>query len=443
MKVTIEKMMMFLVGFCLLVLVPMPVFGKNLNGIENQLIEVIEQETGRALDLLEKSVEINSGTMNFGGVRAVGALFRAELDLLGFETEWLDGTAFNRAGHLVGRWGSSGPRVLLIGHLDTVFASDSSFQAYERIDARHASGPGTTDMKGGNVVMIQALRALKGTGVLDQISLWVVMTGDEEKRGTPLDLAVAPLIEAARWADIALGFEDGDGNPETAVIARRSSSSWRLTVSGKAAHSSQIFRADLGSGAIFETARILDQFRRQLSSEPYLTFNPGVIVGGTDTSLDAGTGRGTAFGKENVIARSTIVNGDMRVLSLPQLARARQKMQTIVDASLEHAEATISFRDSYPPMAPSDGNRKLLALFDAASKDLGHGPVSAVDPNRAGAADISFAAAHVEMALDGLGLMGDGGHTEQEIADLHTLASQAGKVALLLYRLAADQEGDH
>ena len=440
MKSTKQTMMVWALGVWLLTLAPVPVCGGEIDLIETQLLEAIELESDRAMNLLQRAVEINSGTMNFDGVQAVGDLFKAELEALNFDVRWFAGDAFDRAGHLLARRDREGPRLLLIGHLDTVFASDSSFQSFKRVGAHSASGPGITDMKGGNVILIQALRALQAVNVLDQLSIQVLMTGDEEKRGAPIALAVAPLIEAARWADIAIGFEDGDGDPKTAVIARRSSSSWRLTISGKAAHSSQIFRSDIGSGAIFEAARILDEFRRRLSSEPYLTFNPGVIVGGTDVTLESSSGRGAAFGKNNVIADSTIVTGDLRVLSIPQLEQAKQKMKAIVAAHLDHAEAEISFHDRYPPMAPTPGNQQLLAMFDAVSQDLGYGPVAAVDPNRAGAADISFAAIHVDMALDGLGLMGEGGHTERETADLRTLSSQTERVAVLLYRLAKQQQ---
>jgi glutamate carboxypeptidase len=442
-SLTIVRLKLFAFSLCLFVLLPAWAQDDSLTSIEQQLRVAISQESERALKLLEDTVEINSGTMNFDGVRAVGAVFAAEFDAIGFDTEWYDGSDFNRAGHLLASHGSSGPRLLLIGHLDTVFASDSPFQNFERVDPHSARGPGTTDMKGGNVIMIQALRALQAAGVLDQLAIRVVLTGDEEKRGTPINLAVAPLIEAAQWADVAIGFEDGDGDPKTAVISRRGSTSWQLTVSGKPAHSSQVFRSDIGDGAIYEAARILDQFRSNLSTEPHLTFNPGVIVGGTDISLDAGTGRGTAFGKENVIARSTRVAGDLRALSLEQREEAKRRMQEIVANNLNQTEATIKFRDSYPPMGPTDGNRRLLALLDQASRDLGHGPVAAVDPSRAGAADISFTAGHVRMAIDGVGLMGDGGHTEGEIADLRTMNSQTERVAVLLYRLLAEQDLHH
>jgi glutamate carboxypeptidase len=265
----------------------------------------------------------------------------------------------------------------------------------------------------------------------------VVLMGDEENRGEPMQLATRELIEAGEWADIALGFEDGASDPKTAVISRRGASDWHLEVTGKPAHSSQIFQPEMGDGAIFETARILDGFRLALSEVPDLSFNPGVIVGGTDTALDYDSSRGTAFGKDNVIAQSVRVSGDVRAISPQQLASARQTMRAIVESSLPHTHAALTFSDGYPPMAPTEGNAKLLAIYDAASRDHGFGPVVAVKPRNAGAADISFVADRVEMAIDGIGLMGAGGHTINEVADLGTLDSQTIRAAITLVRLPA------
>lgn len=391
-----------------------------------------------AVELLEEIVNINSGTLNFDGVRRVGQRLRAEFDRLGFDTRWLDGNAFGRAGHLIATRAGAGPRVLLIGHLDTVFEADSPFQRFERLGRDAARGPGITDMKGGNVVMLVALQALAATGVLDALDLTVILTGDEEDPGTPLELARAPLVEAARRTDVAIGFEDGDGDPSTAVIARRGSSSWNLEVSGQAAHSSQIFQPDVGAGAIYEAARILNGFYVALADEELLTFNPGVVLGGTMVDFDAGELRGTASGKQNVVARRVVVSGDLRTISPEQLLRSRERMREIVADHLPGTEARIVFSDGYPPMAPTRGNRQLLALLDEVSRDLGQGPVRAVDPRNAGAADVSFVAHEVAMVIDGVGLMGSGGHTIDETADLRTLVSQARRVALLLSRLAAD-----
>ena len=404
------------------------------DAVEASIVAQVKKDHVRALSLLRETVEINSGTMNLAGVRQVGAVFDRELAQLGFKTQWVDGKAFNRAGHLVASRGSRGPKILLIGHLDTVFAPDSPFQKMQ-VQGNAVKGPGTTDMKGGNVIIVHALRALRASGQLDRVSLRVVVMGDEENRGEPMALANQVLIEAGEWADIAIGFEDGDGDPKTAAISRRGASDWTLDVTAKPAHSSQIFQPDVGVGAIFEAARILDGFRSALSAIPNLTFNPGVIVGGTDTSLDLDSSRGTAFGKGNVIAQKVRVSGDLRSISPKQLAEAREAMQKIVAASLPGASASIIFGEGYPPMAPTEGNARLLAIYDATSQDHGFGPVVAINPRKAGAADISFVADKVDMAIDGVGLMGAGGHTVDETADLATLDSQTIRAAVTIYRL--------
>lgn len=407
-----------------------------LSADERRMVATVEASNPQALRLLERVVNINSGTQNVEGVRAVGKIFQQEFDALGFRTRWIDGAPFERAGHLVAEHPGSGPKLLLIGHLDTVFEADSPFQAFERIDETHARGPGIIDMKGGNVVMLEALRALKAIDALESMHIVAVLTGDEEDAGEPLSLAREALIGAARGAAAAIGFEDGPGDPKTAVISRRGTSSWTVRVTATPAHSSQIFRADIGAGAIFEAARILTAFREQLAGQPHLTFNPGTILGGTTVEHDPVQTRGTAFGKTNVVAEHAVVHGDMRTLSPEQLAAAKQTMRTIVAASLPHARSTIEFEDGYPPLAPTDGNRRLLALYDQASRDVGAGPVTAVDPDRAGAADVSFVAGEVPLILDGIGLMGSNDHTVKETADLATLPSQSKRAAVFLLRLS-------
>jgi glutamate carboxypeptidase len=412
---------------------------QGLSSVERRIVTAVDKHAPASLELLERAVNINSGTMNAEGVRQVRDLFRPQFEALGFTTKWVDGAPWGRAGHLIARREKSGgrPKVLLIGHLDTVFEKDSPFQRFQRLDDSTARGPGVCDMKGGDVVMLLALRALADAGVLDRLSIVAVLSGDEENAGQPLELSRRDLTEAAEWADVAIGFEDGPGDPTKGVVARRGSSSWKLRVSGKTAHSSQIFRDEVGDGAVFEAARILDAFRDSLAAEPLLTFNPSVVVGGTAVSLDWDSNRGTAFGKTNVIAESCYVAGDLRAISLNQRETAKARMRNIVAAHLPHTDAAIEFEDSYPPLAPTAGNRRLLASFDRASRDLGFGAVTESDPRKAGAADISFADGRVDMALDGVGLMGPGGHTVEETGDLRTLPMNGKRVAVLLWRLSA------
>jgi len=409
---------------------------RPLTRTERALVAHVDAHDGEARVLLEKVVGINSGTHNLGGVREVGRVFEEQLAGLGFTVRWVDGAAFGRAGHLIATRTGKGPHVLLIGHLDTVFEADSPFQRWEPLPGDRARGPGVTDMKGGDVILVRALAALKAAGTLDRLRVTVVLHGDEEDSGSPLSLARQDLRAAAEGVDVALGFEDGDGDPRHAVVARRGSVDWRLTTKGTPAHSSQIFQPEVGAGAAYEAARILNGFYEELSREPNLTFSPGLLVGGTTAEISDDGIRGSASGKGNVVAGVTIVNGDLRTLSPEQLTSTQETMRKIAARNLPGTSAELTFGEGYPPMAPTPGNHELLAMYDQASRDLGLGPVTAVDPRRAGAADVSFVADLVPRVLDALGLKGTGGHTDQETADLTTLATQTKKAALLLHRLA-------
>lgn len=406
--------------------------------IEKKIISAVDKYSTNAIELLKTSVNINSGTMNFDGVQNVGRLFQNELDKLGFKTELTNGEAYGRAGHLIAsRKGKKEPKFLLIGHLDTVFEPESPFQEYTMLNDSIIKGPGAADMKGGDVIIILAMQALKDAGVLDDLSIEIIMTGDEEKSGNPIELSKKDLIDAAKRADIALGFENGDNNPKTIVVSRRGSTDWELKVSGKPAHSSQIFSEDIGAGAIYETSRILNEFYKQLSQEKDLTFNPGFIIGGTTVKLDADETGGHAFGKTNVVSQEVSVKGDLRAVSLDQLTRVKSTMQRIVSENYPHTKAELTFREGgYPPLSLKEGNSKLLSHYNKVSEELGFGPVTAVNPRNAGAADISFTSEYVDMAIDGIGLTGgDGDHTINETGNLNTLATQAKITAVLLYRL--------
>jgi glutamate carboxypeptidase len=403
-----------------------------------QLVQFIAREQATAIALLERAANINSGTLNLDGVRQVGALFRAEYEGAGFTAEWIDGSAFNRAGHLVLRRKGSGKRILLIGHLDTVFDHAHAFQRTQRVDEHTLRGPGTADMKGGIIVALTAIRALQAADALGNLDLTLVLNGDEEDMGEPRAAARAALLDAAKRSDVALGLENAADDPRTAVVGRRSSSHWHLQVEARTAHSSRIFTTEAGAGAGYELSRILSGFYEQLHGERYLTFNPGVILSGSTLDFDADSMRGTAAGKSNIIADRAVAVGDIRALTGEQLDRAVVRMQEIASKSLPQTRSRLTFVHNYPPMAPTEGNQRLLAMYDQVSQDLGHGAVAAVDPAKAGAADISFVAAHVPMNLDGLGLLGGNAHTPNEFANLRTFPIQTERLALLLYRLGRE-----
>ncbi|TAL32020.1 MAG: M20 family peptidase [Phenylobacterium sp.] len=406
---------------------------------EARMVAAVEADHARNVKLLEALVLVNSGTMNLAGVEQVGRMLTPEFEQLGFTVRWIPMAKVGRAGHLIAthKGNGKGKRLLLIGHLDTVFEPDSPFQGWKR-KGDIVEGPGVGDMKGGDVVIVAALRAMHAAGTLKNADITVVLTGDEEKPGEPLAEARADLIAAAKVSDVALDFEglSQSGGQDIGSIARRSSTSWTITATAKSGHSSGVCKPSAGCGAIYELARIVDAFRLELP-EPNLTYNVGLIVGGTSAELNAGDTGGGATGKPNVIAAQAIARGDIRTLSPEQEERVRAKMKAIVGRHLDKAQAELVFSDDgYPPMAPTEGNRALLARLNEVNTTLGLPQMPAGDPANRGAGDISFVA-FID-GLVGMGMAGEGSHAPGETADLRSLDRQAKRAALLMTRLSKE-----
>jgi len=406
-----------------------------LSPVEQRIAATVDANLAASNALVEKLVNINSGTLNLEGVRRIADEIRPRFEALGFNVRWIPMDATHRAGHLVAeRKGTHGKRVLLIGHLDTVFDPSSPFQKFEAHGAS-AVGPGAADMKGGLAIILYSLQALQTAGALDGASITVFLTGDEEKPGAPLSVARGDLIEAARHNDVALEFEPGvvaDGR-DYASIARRSSSSWQLTATGKSGHSAGIFEPASGDGAIYELARILNAFHDQLR-EPGLTYNVGLALGGTTVAYNAREHTGTASGKANIIPGQATASGDIRTLTDEQLQRTRERMRRIVAAHLPGTGAEIQFNEGYPAMPATPGNQRLLDLLNGVNRDLGFATFETLPPGRRGAGDLSFAAPYLD-ALCALGAVGSGTHAPGETLDLSRQPVQMKRTALLLYRL--------
>ena len=409
----------------------------SLSAPEKKMTVTVEAESGRQLALLEKLVNINSGTMNFEGVEKVGQVMRAELEPLGFEVRWSPMAAAHRAGHIVAthKGSGKGKRMLLIGHLDTVFEKDSPFQTWKRT-GDIAEGPGVNDMKGGLVIMVGALRAMQAAGTLRDADIVIVLTGDEERQGSPTEIARKDLFDAAAKTDLALEFEGlaEEGGKDMGSIARRSSNTWEVKVTAKPGHSSGIFSDAAGYGAIYDLARILDQFRRELR-EPNATYSVGLILGGSSAELNAAETGGTATGKPNVIAATAIARGDLRTLSNDQTKRMAAKMREIVGQNLKGAKAELEFSEGYPAMAPTEGSRKLLAKLNEVNRDLGLASMAELDPLKRGAGDIAFVADKLD-GLIGLGAAGEGAHAPGETLEIKSLDRQTKRAAILMSRFA-------
>jgi glutamate carboxypeptidase len=410
-----------------------------LSPAETAMMRTVDAEQDRTLSMLIKWVEQNSGTLNGPGVTAVGKMVRAELEPLGFQIEWIDMSAAHRAGHLVARHKGNGrgKRLLLIGHLDTVFETDSPFQHWRR-EGTWGHGPGAADDKGGDAVIVAALRAMQAAGTLKNADITVFLTGDEEDSGQPLEVARRDLIAAGKAADVALDFEGliRDAGKDWGSTARRSAGSWTVQVKATSAHSSGVFTPDSGYGAIYELARILDRFRTELREEK-LTYSVGLIGGGTSATLDPGRIRLEATGKTNIIPPVAVARGDLRAIDQAQIERTRAKMRAMVAQSLPGARASITFdSDGYPPMPPTPGNRAILAELNRVNADAGLPIMAELDPVKRGAGDISFVASEVD-GLAGMGPASAGDHTPAEEVDIPSISLQAKRAAILMSRLAA------
>ncbi len=416
-----------------------------LNKEEQKVIDYIDANMPRAIALLKESVNINSGTLNIAGVKKVGEIFAREFEKANFKTQWISmPDSLRRAGHLVATTGfnhesevkkkTKRKKLFLIGHLDTVFEPDMPANPFTMLNDSTATGQGVNDMKGGDVVMIIALQALHAQGLLKDADIIAYLTGDEEHAANPREISRGDFIERAKQTDIALAFEGANGLNSVAT-ARRGASGWSLNVKGKTGHSAGVFTPNAGYGAIYEAARIVNEFRVQLSTEKYLTFNPGVFIGGSEMNYDASKSSGAAIGKTNIISPSATVTGDLRFLTEEQKINARKKMSAIVANNLAGTKATIKFTDGIPSMAPTEGNNKLLEVISGVTKDMGLGVTMAGDPGSRGAGDISYIAAYVD-CIDGLGASGKGAHAPGETINLKELPFLIKRAALTIYRLS-------
>jgi glutamate carboxypeptidase len=272
--------------------------------------------------------------------------------------------------------------------------------------------------------------------VLEQMEITVVLSGDEEAHGIPATISRRDMIAVAHHSDVALEFE---GTPRVngvfyGSVSRRSSIDWYLKTTGETGHSSGIFSESKGYGAIYELTRILDAFRMQLP-EPSLTFNVGMVLGGTALTVDDAGNNGTATGKNNVIAPTAYASGDIRTISNEQTERVEKKMEGIVAQHLAKTGATIEFGDGYPAMAPTAESRALLKILNQVNASLGFAAMPELDPMRRGAGDIAFVAGIIP-GIAGVGATGEGAHAPGETIDLSTQPINTKRDALLMYRLS-------
>ncbi|MGJ3626065.1 peptidase dimerization domain-containing protein [Sphingomonas sp. MMS24-JH45] len=263
-----------------------------------------------------------------------------------------------------------------------------------------------------------------------------MLVGDQERSGEPVEVARRDLIAAAKTSDVALEFEGGvrDEGKDFGTVARRGSITWEVKTTGETGHSSVVF-GPIGYGAIYEATRIADAFRRELR-EPSLTYNIGLMAGGTPVAIDADGVRATASGKPNIIASG----GDAR---RPARAEPRTGRAGAGEDARDRGSAPARHRRHHhlqrrpSPMAPDPRNDALLAALNRANRDLSLPQMAPWDPAKRGASDAGSVSPHIGV-LAGVGAIGGGAHAAGEWVDLTSIPRQALRAAVLMGRLAGE-----
>jgi len=426
---------LLVLGFAAASLLSAAVFGAAavepaLNSDEQALVQWLDAEEANMLDLLEQLTNINSGTLNKAGVDEIGRILTEELIKLGFMTQRLPGeliempscpgSAYNIdvTDHILASKTGNGKRLLLMGHMDTVFPTDSPFQTFSR-DGDTMYGPGVADMQGGLVVMLYALKALQNAGALRDLNLSILLNSDEEIGS----LSSRKYIEEqALLHDYGLVYESS-GN-DTLTRQRKGLGQARFVVNGKASHAGGAHQ--LGRSAIKELAYKIVEIENITDYESGVTVNVGVISGGE---------------ARNTVAPCAEALIDLRYPSPDQGIDAVNQFEQIFESVLSYPGGageitTTSWTNLHrPPKIPTAESDYLLEKTRSIGRLLGQ-DLAVTDSG--GGTDGSLSQAVGLPTLDSLGVSGTGAHSNREEARVSSLVERAKLSAVLIHRLSRE-----
>ena len=401
-----------------------------INAEEQEMVSWLDEREEEMLGLLERITNMNSGSLNSAGVDAVTAVFDGELRELGFSTSRLPGEliempscpgsdySVDLTDHLLARRPGSGSRLLLMGHIDTVFPPDSPFQTFRR-EGDTIYGPGVADMKGGLVVMLYALKALAAADALDEAALTVLLNSDEEMGSLS---SRRYIEEEALDHDWGLVYESS--GIDTMTRQRKGIGQARLVVNGRAAHAGGAH--EQGLSAIKELAYKIVQIENMTDYESGVTVNVGVVNGGE---------------ARNTISPCAEALMDLRYPQPEQGVAAVERWQEIFDRVYSYAvDGGVITTESYinlhrPPKIPTPESDWLLEKTIAIGRLLGQ-DIGITDSG--GGTDGSLSQAVGLPTLDSLGIAGTGAHSNREEARASSLAERAALSAILIRRLARE-----
>ncbi len=383
-------------------------------------VEQAEALMQQYLDDLQAIVNIDSGTYTRAGVNRVGAYLRERFPASGFST------AIDRqeeyGDHLIATHTGSapdGPRLLLIGHMDTVFSEGEAqkrpFAIKQRNGMRIATGPGVLDMKSGILIGLYGLRLLIERQQASYRQVTFVCNSDEEV-GSP---SSKPLIqELAKDADAVLVLEPGRAE-NTIVSSRKGCGQYRVEVHGLSAHAG--VEPQKGRNAILELSYQVQKMQAINGTIPGATLNVGIIRGGERT---------------NVVPDYAYFEMDARVSSMESIAALEAAIQKAASKTvLSGTKIVVSGGFICQPFERNAGNARLVQLAQAAGKELG---MNIQDVGSGGASDANTSAAMGIPTLDGLGAGGGLAHNPDEYIELDYLPERIALLAGLI-----EQIGEH
>lgn len=368
---------------------------------------------GAQLQLLEQVVNIDSGTGNVDGGNRVGEILTARLRALGMDVQSVAAEAPGLANNVVATVKGHGPgRILLIGHLDTVFEPGTAARRPYRTEGARAYGPGITDEKGGVVEGIEALQILHDLGFRDYKQI-VFLIESSEERGSPGTRGLIERLLAD--SDVELNLEPGD-EPDVLTVWRKGSSTFHIEVHGRAAHAG-IAPQD-GRNAALELIHQLQGLSAFPTSGPGLTANLTVMQAGT---------------RNNIIPEAAGADINVRIREVADFDKVERVLRKNAETTvIPDTTVTITREGAYPPLPNNPATDKLAALAQQIYSGIGR---SITSGGNGGASESALAAAAGVAALDGLGPVGGGFHSEREFADLETVTPRLYLLTRLLMSL--------
>jgi glutamate carboxypeptidase len=368
----------------------------------------------RYLAELEAMVGIDCGSYTPAGVNQVADAVGKALAELGANVERIGHRPSRRERQLgdlvIGHLEGSGPRLLLIGHMDTVFEPGTAAERPFRIDGQRATGPGVSDMKGGLLAGLHALAALHAIGVRPSVTF---VANPDEEIGSPF--STPHIRRLARAHDAALVLECARANGDI-VSARKGIADYEITLTGRAAHAG--VEPEKGRSAIVEAAHQVLALHALNGRWPSVTVNAGVIEGGT---------------RPNVVAAMCRMELDVRASSSSEFDRAAAEVKAIVTRpTLDGVRAELRQVAFHPPMERTQANARLAELAIAIAGELGFG---LQDTLTGGASDANTTSAAGLPSLDGLGPIGGDDHSADEWLDLSSVVPRTTLLAGLIGRV--------